>query len=42
VYRGLKASLVPLAVESVTAHLLKLQQESRAQVHNGAWTIIGA
>lgn len=41
VYRGLKASLVPLALESVTAHLLKLEQESRAQVHGGAWTIIG-
>ena len=40
VYRGLKASLVPLAVESVTAHLLKLQQEKRAQVHDRAWNMI--
>jgi glyoxylase-like metal-dependent hydrolase (beta-lactamase superfamily II) len=30
VYRGIKESLVPLAQESVTAHLLKLQQEGRA------------
>ena len=42
VYRGLKASLVPLALESVTAHLLKLEQEARAQMHHGAWTMIGA
>ena len=40
VYRGLKESLVPLALESVTAHLLKLQQEGRAQMHANAWTII--
>ena len=40
VYRGLKESLVPLALEGVTAHLLKLQQEGRAQVREEAWTII--
>ncbi len=40
VYRGLGESLVPLALESVTAHLLKLQQEGRARVHDNAWTMI--
>jgi glyoxylase-like metal-dependent hydrolase (beta-lactamase superfamily II) len=48
VYRGMKESLLPLAQESVTAHLLKLQQEGRAlrlrsgqaQVDEDAWTII--
>ena len=40
VYRGLKESLVPLALESVTAHLLKLQQEGRARVHDNAWIMI--
>jgi len=40
VYRGMKESLVPLAQESVTAHLLKLQQEGRVQVDQEAWTII--
>ena len=40
VYRGLKASLVPLAHESVMAHLLKLEQEGRARVHQDAWTMI--
>jgi hypothetical protein len=50
VYRGMKESLVPLAEESITAHLLKLQQEGRAlrlrsgqvQVDEDAWTIIDA
>ena len=41
VYLGLKQSLVPLALESVTAHLLKLQQEGRARADDNAWTIIG-
>lgn len=40
VYRGLTEPLVPLALESVTAHLLKLQQEGRARVHDNAWTMI--
>ncbi len=40
VYRGLKPSLVPLALESVAAHLLKLQQEGRARVQEDAWTMI--
>ena len=42
VYRGLNASLVPLAQESVTAHLRKLEQEGRARVHQDAWTMIDA
>ena len=41
VYLGLKQSLVPLALESVMAHLLKLQQEGRARADDDAWTIIG-
>jgi hypothetical protein len=44
----MKESLLPLAQESVTAHLLKLQEEGRAlrlrsgqaQVDEDAWTII--
>jgi glyoxylase-like metal-dependent hydrolase (beta-lactamase superfamily II) len=40
VYGGLKESLVPLAQESVMAHLLKLEQEGRARVHQEAWTMI--
>ena len=40
VYRGIRESLVPLARESVAAHLLKLQQEGRARVVADAWTII--
>ena len=35
VYRGLKESLVPLAQESITAHLLKLQQDGRARMRSG-------
>ena len=42
VYQGLKDSLVPLARESVTAHLLKLQQEGRARNDEDAWTMIDA
>jgi hypothetical protein len=42
VYAGLKESLVPLAQESVMAHLLKLEQEGRARVHQDAWTMIDA
>jgi endoribonuclease LACTB2 len=40
VYRGLKPSLVPLAKESATAHLLKLEREGRARRHAEAWHII--
>lgn len=40
VYRGLKASLVPLARESVVAHLLKLERDGRARRAGGAWHII--
>jgi hypothetical protein len=36
----LKLELVPLARESVVAHLLKLEQEGRARVHQDAWTMI--
>jgi glyoxylase-like metal-dependent hydrolase (beta-lactamase superfamily II) len=42
VYKGLKESLVPLAHESVMAHLLKLQQEGRARYTDEAWTMIDA
>ena len=40
VYRGIRDSLRPLAQESVTAHLLKLQQDGRARIDQDAWTII--
>lgn len=40
VYRGIKESLLPLAQESVTAHLLKLQHEGRARIEQDAWTMI--
>jgi glyoxylase-like metal-dependent hydrolase (beta-lactamase superfamily II) len=42
VYKGLKESLVPLAQESVMAHLLKLQQEGRVRKDEDAWTMIDA
>ena len=42
VYPRLAENLVPLAQESVTAHLLKLEQEGRARRDDEAWTIIGA
>jgi glyoxylase-like metal-dependent hydrolase (beta-lactamase superfamily II) len=42
VYTGLKESLVPLAQESVMAHLLKLQQDGRIRNHEEAWTMIDA
>jgi glyoxylase-like metal-dependent hydrolase (beta-lactamase superfamily II) len=42
VYTGLKESLTPLAQESVTAHLLKLQQEGRVRNDEDAWTMIDA
>jgi glyoxylase-like metal-dependent hydrolase (beta-lactamase superfamily II) len=40
VYRGLKPSLVPLATESVEAHLVKLAREGRARRQGDAWHII--
>ena len=40
VYHGLRDTLVPLARESVVAHLLKLEQEGRARAHQDAWTMI--
>jgi glyoxylase-like metal-dependent hydrolase (beta-lactamase superfamily II) len=40
VYRGLKESLVPLARESVIAHLQKLAHDNRAVMHENAWTMI--
>ena len=42
VYEGLKEPLVPLAQESVMAHLLKLQQEGRVRNDADAWTMIDA
>jgi glyoxylase-like metal-dependent hydrolase (beta-lactamase superfamily II) len=40
IYKGLQQVLVPLARESVTAHLLKLEREGRARRHADAWHII--
>ena len=40
VYRGIKESVVPLAQESVMAHLEKLRQEGHARVDHDAWTMI--
>jgi glyoxylase-like metal-dependent hydrolase (beta-lactamase superfamily II) len=40
VYPGLSDSLVPLAEESVTAHLIKLEHEGRARRVAEAWNII--
>lgn len=37
VYTGLKASLVPMAAESVTAHLQKLEREGRAHRDGDCW-----
>jgi glyoxylase-like metal-dependent hydrolase (beta-lactamase superfamily II) len=42
VYGKLKESLVPLATESVVAHLLKLEREGRAHRRQQAWHIIDA
>jgi len=39
-YRGLKATLVPMARESVLAHLIKLEREGRAGRREGAWHMI--
>jgi glyoxylase-like metal-dependent hydrolase (beta-lactamase superfamily II) len=38
VYAGLAEELVPAALESVLANLLKLRQEGRATERNGVWT----
>lgn len=40
VYTGLADSLVPLAHESVTAHLIKLERDGRARRVGDAWNII--
>ncbi len=40
IYRGLKEQLIPLARESVTAHLRKLEREGRARRESEAWHII--
>jgi glyoxylase-like metal-dependent hydrolase (beta-lactamase superfamily II) len=40
IYRGLNEQLVPLARESVTAHLRKLERERRARRRGGAWHMI--
>ena len=40
VYRGLKPAMVPLAQESVEAHLTKLAREGRARVADERWHII--
>jgi glyoxylase-like metal-dependent hydrolase (beta-lactamase superfamily II) len=42
VYRGLEGARLPLAQESVMAHLLKLQEEGRARMQQDAWTMIDA
>jgi glyoxylase-like metal-dependent hydrolase (beta-lactamase superfamily II) len=39
IYVGLSAPLVPMARESVLAHLLKLQDEGRAAQHEGDWSL---
>lgn len=40
IYRGLKESLLPLARESVIAHLRKLERDGRARRQGDAWHII--
>ena len=40
IYKGLKPPHVPLAVESVTAHLIKLEGDGRVRRTDGAWLII--
>jgi hypothetical protein len=39
-YRGLKDTLVPMARESVLAHLLKLEHEGLARRSGDAWHIM--
>ena len=41
VYRSIKERLIPLAKESVLAHLVKLEREGRARRDGEAWHIIG-
>jgi glyoxylase-like metal-dependent hydrolase (beta-lactamase superfamily II) len=41
-YRGLKDPLIPLARESVVAHLVKLEREGRAGRRDEAWHIMRA
>lgn len=41
IYRGLKEHLLPMARESVVAHLVKLEREGRAGRRGEAWHIIG-
>ncbi len=40
IYPSLAAPLVPIARESVIAHLLKLEHEGRARRHGDAWNMI--
>jgi hypothetical protein len=40
IYPSLAPPLVPVARESVLAHLLKLEREGRARHHGDAWHII--
>jgi len=40
IYKGLRKVLVPLARESVTAHLRKLERDGRARREGDAWHII--
>jgi hydroxyacylglutathione hydrolase len=39
-YRELPQTVVPRAVETIAAHLRKLEQEGRARMSDGAWHII--
>lgn len=40
IYRGLSAALVPMARESVLAHLVKLERERRAARLNDRWRLV--
>jgi len=40
-YQSIKERLIPLAKESVLAHLVKLEREGRARRDGDAWHIIG-
>ena len=42
VYQGLRPSHVPIAAESVTSHLIKLEREGRARRDGNAWINIDA
>ncbi len=41
IYQGLAPALVPMAQESVLAHLRKLEREGRASHASGRWQLIG-